>query len=86
MSNTACVAYCSAKGYSVAGTEYGGQCFCGDSVPSKKLGASSCHIACDGDAKDVCGGALALSVYSTGGTGKKEKRMSRHLYRHLAAN
>ncbi|KAA8575343.1 hypothetical protein EYC84_004515 [Monilinia fructicola] len=79
VSNTACVAYCSAKGYSVAGTEYGGQCFCGDSVPSKKLGASSCHIACDGDAKDVCGGALALSVYSTGGTGKKEKRMSRHL-------
>ncbi|RAL60963.1 hypothetical protein DID88_010059 [Monilinia fructigena] len=69
VSNTACVAYCSAK--DIALRELSTE----DSV-------SAAVIACP----DVCGGALALSVYSTGGTGKKEKRMSRHLYRHLAAN
>jgi len=85
VSNTACVAYCSAKGYSVAGTEYGGQCFCGDSVPSTTLDASKCDTSCEGDANETCGGGLALSVYSKGGASKK-KRVSRHLHRHAQKN
>ncbi|KAI9648319.1 hypothetical protein NHQ30_002952 [Ciborinia camelliae] len=82
VSNTACVTYCSAKGFSVAGTEYGGQCFCGDSLPTKTLEASECNMACDGNGTETCGGGLALSVYSKAGAGKKEKRMMRHLHRH----
>lgn len=82
VTNTACVAYCETKGYSVAGTEFGNQCFCGDSVPSKTLDAAKCHMSCVGDKKEVCGGVLALSVYSKGSGSKKEKRVGRHLNRH----
>ncbi|ESZ92207.1 hypothetical protein SBOR_7416 [Sclerotinia borealis F-4128] len=87
VSNTACVSYCSTQGYSVAGTEYGGQCFCGDSVPSKVLDKSLCAMACDGDEGETCGGGLALSVYVKGEgkeskSGKEEKRVSRHLHKH----
>lgn len=82
VTNTACVAYCSAKGYSVAGTEYGGQCFCGENVPSQTLDANKCNMACAGDGNETCGGGLALSVYSKEAAGKKEKRFMRHFHRH----
>ncbi|ATZ51432.1 hypothetical protein BCIN_07g00710 [Botrytis cinerea B05.10] len=86
VSSTACVAYCEGKGYSVAGTEYGGQCFCGQNLPSQTLNASECVMACEGDANEICGGSLALSVYSKSGASKKEKRSSRHLHRHVQRN
>ncbi|KAK6605961.1 WSC domain-containing protein [Botrytis cinerea] len=86
VSSTACVAYCEGKGYSVAGTEYGGQCFCGQNLPSQTLNASECAMACEGDANEICGGSLALSVYSKSGASKKEKRSSRHLHRHVQRN
>lgn len=81
VTNTKCVDYCSAHGYSVAGTEYGGQCFCDDSLPATVLDASECSMACEGDATETCGGSLALSVYSK--SGSSSRRMSRHLHRHL---
>lgn len=81
VSNTNCAAYCSTAGYSMAGTEYGGQCFCGNElVGSSALDASRCDMPCEGDAKETCGGGLALSVYTA--VAKKEKR-SRHLHRHV---
>ncbi|KAF5874707.1 putative wsc domain containing protein [Botrytis fragariae] len=83
VSNSACVAYCEEKGYSVAGTEYGGQCFCGQSLPSQTLDASECAMACEGDANETCGGSLALSVYSKSGA---SKRKSRHVHRHAQRN
>lgn len=85
VSSSACVEYCEEKGYSVAGTEYGGQCFCGQNLPSQTVDASKCAMACEGDANEICGGSLALSVYSKSGA-SKEKRKSRHLHRHVQRN
>jgi hypothetical protein len=81
VTNTKCVAYCGAKGYSIAGTEYGGQCFCGNDLsPSTALNETSCDMPCEGDGTQVCGGSMALTVYSTS---KNTKRTHRHLHRHL---
>jgi WSC domain len=82
VTNTKCINYCGAKGFSIAGTEFGGQCFCGNelSSTSSKLDESSCNMPCEGDGTQTCGGDLALSVFKAGGM---KKRLSRHLARHL---
>ena len=69
VSNTKCVAHCKDKGFSLSGTEYAGQCFCGNSVNgAQKIEESACNMKCDADANEVCGGPLALSVYSKTGS------------------
>lgn len=83
VTNTKCVAYCDAKGYSMAGTEYGGQCFCANTLTSgsSQLDDGKCDMACEGDGSETCGGSLALSVYSKSGASKK--RFNRHLHQHI---
>ena len=83
VTSTGCVAYCEAEGYSMAGTEYAGQCFCGNYLVGSTLQADSlCNMKCEGDPTQICGGSLTLSVY------KKSNSMRRrhmHLNKHLAA-
>jgi hypothetical protein len=89
-SNTACVDYCAAKGFAVAGTEYGGECFCGNSLsPLEKLDDGECATACKGDANQTCGGSWALSVYAKGGelpgsgaAALRRRHASRHYLQH----
>jgi hypothetical protein len=82
VTNTKCVAYCGAAGFSMAGTEYGGQCFCGDQlVGSSKIDESDCSMPCEGDASETCGGGLALSIYTSNST--TTKRSARHMHRHI---
>jgi hypothetical protein len=86
VTNTKCVAYCENAGFSMAGTEYGGQCFCGNElVGSSSIDESSCDMACEGDGSQTCGGSLALSVYITGAKKSKSrsKRFAKHFHRHL---
>lgn len=64
-----CAQLCDSKGYSVSGTEYFRQCFCGNAIyngghASKEN--SSCNTPCDGDQKQMCGGAGYLSIISEG--------------------
>ena len=55
----------------------GRECYCGGylSALSAPLNASRCDLACDGAAGEICGGALALTLYNytappqTGGAG-----------------
>ncbi|KAK4222198.1 hypothetical protein QBC38DRAFT_513108 [Podospora fimiseda] len=69
VSNTNCVNFCSEKGFSVAGTEYGGECYCGNALNKlEKLDDSKCSFTCKGDASQKCGGDWALSLYTKGGT------------------
>ncbi|UKZ54876.1 hypothetical protein TrVGV298_008690 [Trichoderma virens] len=84
MSNDKCVANCVKKGFSIAATEYGGQCYCGNElVGSAKLAESQCSMACEGDSKEVCGGSWAISVYSkTGSVTLKAAKRSEHVHRH----
>jgi len=78
-SNTNCVAYCSKAGFSMAGTEFGGQCFCGNELKtSTLLGEEKCNVPCEGDAKQKCGGSLSLSVYTTA----NKRRHARHMAHH----
>jgi len=81
VTNTKCVAYCNQRGYSMAGTEYGGQCFCANTLAkgSSKLDDSKCNMPCEGDSSETCGGSLALSVYSS----KARRMRNRHLHQHL---
>jgi len=69
MTNAKCVAYCNKKGYKLAGTEYSRECWCGNVFQNaKRLPEIQCHMVCDGNSTDVCGGDWALTVYSRDGT------------------
>ncbi|KAH6711234.1 hypothetical protein BKA61DRAFT_613337 [Leptodontidium sp. MPI-SDFR-AT-0119] len=83
VTNTKCVAYCESKGFSMAGTEYGGQCFCSNSLTiSTSVDEAKCNMPCEGDNKQVCGGGMTLSVYSKGGSKKRDRHLRRHLHNH----
>ena len=69
VTSSACVAYCANKGYNIAGTEYGSQCFCDNALTNSKVApASVCNMPCQGNSSEVCGGGAALSVFATTGT------------------
>ncbi|KAH0525182.1 hypothetical protein TsFJ059_007583 [Trichoderma semiorbis] len=84
MTNDKCVANCVSKGFSIAATEYGGQCYCGNElVGSSKLAENQCTMACEGNSKEVCGGNWAISVYSkTGAVSMKAAKRAEHVHRH----
>ncbi|KAK3379464.1 hypothetical protein B0T24DRAFT_157377 [Lasiosphaeria ovina] len=83
ISNTNCVTYCTSKGFKVAGTEYGGQCYCGNTLAgSAKLAESACSMKCEGAAGQTCGGSWALSVYTKDGT-IPSAPAKRHLRNHV---
>ncbi|KAH8598152.1 hypothetical protein B0O99DRAFT_55550 [Bisporella sp. PMI_857] len=83
VTNTKCVAYCDSKGFSMAGTEYGGQCFCGNALSgSTSVEESKCNMPCEGDNKETCGGSLTLSVYSKAPNAKRSLS-GRHIHKHL---
>ena len=87
VTSTKCVNYCAARGFSMAGTEFGGQCFCGNQlVGSKKIDESACKLPCEGDNSEICGGGLALSVYEkkTEATKRSHKKRADHVHRHAA--
>ncbi|OQN97693.1 hypothetical protein B0A48_16013 [Cryoendolithus antarcticus] len=64
-----CISACSGAGYSIAGMEYSHECYCDNALASYASIASSqsnCNMACSGDSTELCGGAGAISVFSTG--------------------
>lgn len=85
-SSTRCVQYCDAKGYHMAGTESGGQCFCGNELSGGQEAAAetagkTCDKCCEGDGGEVCGGAGTLTVFAKeGGAGAKIRSRPRGRY------
>jgi len=70
MTVDACTSACAAGGYSLAGVEYGGECFCdsqlrngGGPAPD---GDAQCNMPCNGNAAQMCGGPGRLNLYSAG--------------------
>ncbi|KAK8048877.1 copper radical oxidase [Apiospora phragmitis] len=70
-----CTAACGAAGYTLAGTEYSGQCcksfllvsvqgFVNGGAPA----TSGCSMLCSGNQTEICGGPNRLNVYSFGNT------------------
>jgi hypothetical protein len=80
-SSTDCASHCFGAGYSIAGTESGTQCFCGNMMTSTtKMADNECDKACAGNPSEMCGGSSRLSVYAK--AGKTLTKRSSHLHRH----
>ncbi|KAL9096053.1 MAG: hypothetical protein Q9165_001575 [Trypethelium subeluteriae] len=73
MTIESCLAYCSGKGYSLAGIEYGDECYCDNSIPQDQAPVKGqwggCYMPCAGDATETCGAGDALSLYKKCGSG-----------------
>ncbi|KAK1782113.1 hypothetical protein QBC45DRAFT_345145 [Copromyces sp. CBS 386.78] len=67
-SQVVCAAYCASKGYTISGTEYGVQCFCGNSLFNNgaKIADSQCSVNCPGDASQKCGAGGRVSIVARG--------------------
>jgi WSC domain len=68
LTNEKCIDFCKDKGYTIAGTQSGSQCFCGNELSSTTLiiEENACATSCTGDSSQVCGDNQKLSVYSSG--------------------
>ncbi|KAI1093594.1 putative glyoxal oxidase [Rostrohypoxylon terebratum] len=64
MSAANCTAACQVAGYILAGTEYGDECYCGNSISNGAAPAEDgCNMSCSGNKSEVCGGSNRLNVY-----------------------
>ncbi|KAK8133479.1 glyoxal oxidase N-terminus-domain-containing protein [Apiospora sp. TS-2023a] len=70
MTNNLCTTACRQAGYTIAGTEYSGECYCGNEYANGGAQISQgCNMACNGDSTQICGGSSRLSVWSLIGSG-----------------
>ncbi|KAK0835774.1 hypothetical protein LTR73_000273 [Friedmanniomyces endolithicus] len=68
-----CIASCKAGGFSLAGLEFGSQCYCDNKYYDDPSGPRSpvpnllgdCWQPCAGNGGQICGGSAALSVYKS---------------------
>jgi len=67
LTNQKCIDYCSEKGFPIAGTQSGSQCFCGTNLTDTTLliEEAACATSCTGNDTQVCGDNQKLSVYAT---------------------
>ncbi|KAI4127749.1 MAG: hypothetical protein LQ338_003060 [Usnochroma carphineum] len=73
-----CVEYCDSIHAKYAGTENGGQCFCGNELINSANQPGKCTSKCSGDAGEICGGSAHLSIYSLDGSVSMTKRTAHH--------
>ncbi|KAK0669151.1 WSC domain-containing protein, partial [Cercophora samala] len=65
MTNEICIKFCLGRGFSLAATEYGFECYCGEVLEDSWLmGDSDCNKPCPGDATCNCGGSWAMSLWN----------------------
>ncbi|TGJ81450.1 hypothetical protein E0Z10_g7326 [Xylaria hypoxylon] len=66
MTTKDCLQSCLSGGFPFAGTEYGGECYCGVVVgngTALATDASTCNMPCNGNSDETCGGPSRLSLY-----------------------
>jgi hypothetical protein len=65
-----CTQACQAEGYILAGVEYSGECYCGNSASNgggpAPDGLTGCNMVCNGNSSEYCGGPNRLDVYGYG--------------------
>lgn len=67
-SGAKCMHYCDERGNSMAATQNGNECWCGEPADSLNyVDKSACNIPCAGEPGEMCGGKDKLSVYSKAG-------------------
>ncbi|WVQ71228.1 hypothetical protein IAR50_000753 [Cryptococcus sp. DSM 104548] len=62
-----CVTECTKLGYTMAGTEYGDECYCADAYSGNGGGLASdstCSMGCGGDSSENCGNTWYLNLYT----------------------
>ena len=64
MTPAVCAANCA--GYAYFGTQWGRECYCGNVAPTEA--ATDCDMPCAGDAAEMCGASMRLSVYGPAGS------------------
>ncbi|KAF7327563.1 hypothetical protein MKEN_00335300 [Mycena kentingensis (nom. inval.)] len=62
-----CVDMCDGLNFTIAATEFGVQCFCGNELIAGAVpaGEADCNMGCGGNSTEACGGGSRMSVYST---------------------
>ncbi|KAL8884101.1 MAG: hypothetical protein Q9192_006927 [Flavoplaca navasiana] len=87
ISSSNCVEHCASIRAKYAGTENGGQCFCGNELLNSANHPGKCTSKCVGDGSEICGGAGHLSIYSLDGQVSMKKRRTHHRHsRHFLAS
>ncbi|WQF76496.1 Putative carbohydrate-binding WSC [Colletotrichum destructivum] len=68
MSQEKCIEFCDGKGYSVAGVEWGRECYCGYLLASSatKAPEEECSKPCEGNRDEVCGEGGRINVFTNG--------------------
>lgn len=61
-----CTAACASAGFSLAGVEYGSECFCGHVISNGGAPATGCNMVCNGNSSEFCGAGGRLNVYTRG--------------------
>ncbi|KAK8042502.1 hypothetical protein PG994_012985 [Apiospora phragmitis] len=54
--NGKCIQACSSAGYTLAGTQYESECWCGNTMPSVFVNEAQCSYRCTGTVNQTCGG------------------------------
>ncbi|KAK3989715.1 WSC domain-containing protein, partial [Cladorrhinum sp. PSN332] len=68
MTNQLCILFCKARGFNLAATEYGFECYCGNVlVDSYLIDDADCNKPCPGDPNCKCGGDWAMSLWTVDG-------------------
>ena len=64
-----CTAQCAAQGFTMAGIEYGDECYCAtgfqDNTVPPAADPSECNRACAGNPDLLCGGPWRMQIYSS---------------------
>ena len=63
-----CAQYCNSLNYTVSGTEYQVQCFCGNFIENGgvRTSDSDCNDVCPGNSNEKCGSGGRLTIFSKG--------------------
>nr|XP_019051361.1 hypothetical protein I302_01810 [Kwoniella bestiolae CBS 10118]OCF30291.1 hypothetical protein I302_01810 [Kwoniella bestiolae CBS 10118] len=86
MTYASCIAICVRKGYTLAGVEYGTQCFCGTALVSPSPAANSeCNRPCSGDKNAMCGGYNRISILQNSQASSRRAMIGERDHLHIKA-
>lgn len=64
MSVSQCTSACAVNGYSLAGLEYGSECYCDNRIRNAAtIAESGCDMLCAGNSSEFCGGSNRVQLY-----------------------
>ncbi|KAJ7852312.1 WSC domain-containing protein [Mycena leptocephala] len=68
MTVESCIAFCSTGGFSLAGVEFGDECYCDHALQSSATlaNAGNCNTPCSGNSTELCGAGNFVDVYWNG--------------------